>query len=48
MNIRSSVASGCSRPGSMPVSSRASRSAVATGPASPGSAAPPGKAAWPA
>jgi hypothetical protein len=32
----------------MPVSSLASRSAVCTGPSSPGSAAPPGNAAWPA
>ena len=48
MKICSSVTSGCTRPGSMPVSSLASRSAVATGPSSSGSAAPPGNAAWPA
>ena len=48
MNVRSIVASGCSLPVSIPVSSRASRSAVATGPSSSGSDAPPGNAAWPA
>ena len=48
MNVCSSVANGRNRVGSMPVSSRASRSAVSTGPTSPGSTAPPGKAAWPA
>ncbi|CAG7454721.1 hypothetical protein PICSAR200_02964 [Mycobacterium avium subsp. paratuberculosis] len=48
MNIFSIVASGCSRLTSIPVSSRASRRAVATGPSSVGSAAPPGNAACPA
>ena len=37
MNVRSIVASGCSRLMSIPVSSCASRSAVATGPSSAGS-----------
>jgi hypothetical protein len=35
-------------PGSTPTSSAASRSAAATGPPSPASIAPPGKAGWPA
>ena len=36
------------RPGPTPTSSAASRSAAATGPESPASMAPPGKAGWPA
>src|SRR6202008_2897293 len=48
MNVRSIVASGCSLLTSIPVSSCASRRAVATGPPSVGSDAPPGNAAWPA
>lgn len=42
--MESSTVSGSTPSGSTPVSSCASRRAVPTGPSSPGSAAPPGKA----
>ncbi|SKU88250.1 Uncharacterised protein [Mycobacteroides abscessus subsp. abscessus] len=42
MNSESITVNGCTRTGSRPVSSWASRKAVPTGPPSPGSVAPPG------